>query len=349
MKINQSWRTWTPKLYAWLSLLLGVVSAWWMDHSAAHAPFIAAISVFSCLAMFGYSALKRVSNLQHAAQQAPRWRQSSYWLIMTAMQSATQQVLFFATPFYARAACWLGLQPVFVAILVGAAAVTLWTPWHRFILEHSIWGALFAAMALFAGLDIALPILGFGHVLALWVAYVAAAMSAAGLMIWGTPKRIGHTLGAIGCMAAGGLVLQSSIVRAAIPPAPLRLVRAAIGERVVALDLVGPTTHFNAAPPELACFTEVWAPRGVNDALLHDWYKDGVLVDTIALTLRGGAQAGFRTWSVKQHLGEHPEGSWRCLARTASEQVLGATEVQIGARKSTQGPGRYGLLEKGKW
>ncbi len=327
-----------PELFAWLSLLLGVVGAWWMDHSPEHAPFVAAASVFACVAMFAYSAMMRADALQHTASAAlPRWRAPSRWLVMTAMQSATQQVLFFATPFYARAACWLGLQPLFVAVLGTAAAVTLWSPSHQFILEHPILGALFAALALFAGLNVALPILGVGNAMALQAAYLAAASSAAALVIWGLPKRALHTALATAGVLCGWLLLQTDLLRAAIPPAPLRLVRAAIGERVVGLDLLGATERFAAPPASMTCFTEVWAPRGVREALVHTWYKDGVLVDTVALTVRGGAREGFRTWSVKQNLGERPGGTWRCLARTASGQVLGATQVLVGGADAGDG------------
>lgn len=328
---SSDWRAKAPRVFAWVSLLLGVASAWWMDHSPEHAPFVAGASVFACLGMFAQGCLTRTHTLQQeASAPAPLWHRSSRWMIMTAMQSATQQVLFFATPFYVRAACWLGLQPLFVGALIVAAGVTFWSPSHRFILEHPVFGAVYAAFSLFAGLDVALPILGVGNDVALTAAYAAAAFSAAGLIVWGLPKRLLHTCGAIACVAVGWLCLQTNAVRQAIPPAPLRLIDAAIGERIEALSLVGATRDFAVAPSEMTCFTEVWAPRGVSDTLVHAWFKDGTLKDTIALTLRGGAKAGFRTWSTKQHLGEAPAGVWRCEVRTASGQVLGAAHVHVG-------------------
>ena len=318
-----------PAVFAWLSLVTGLLSAWWMDRSPQRAPEVAIASVASWVAMFVYIAFL------HAQRQQPerraRWRTTGHAVALYATQSASQSVLFFATPFYVRASCWLGLQTLFVATLAVAAAATLWDPWHRFILAHPVFGAAFQGIATFAGLNVVLPILGLSNAWSLYVSYAFAAAAAPSMVLWALPhRRPQHALGALACTAMGAIVLMLPQVRAAIPPAPLRMVHAAMGSHMLDLDLADATAHFDVPPEQLVCFTEVWAPRGINDEIVHLWYKDGVLIDTIELALRGGAHIGFRTWSTKQNLSSRPDATWRCRVQTATGQVLGETSVTIG-------------------
>jgi len=102
-----------------------------------------------------------------------------------------------------------------------------------------------------------------------------------------------------------------------------------MGSAMRGLDLADPTLAFSRVPPQLVCATLIDAPRGLHDALWHIWSKDGVVVDRIALTIRGGVAAGFRTWSAKQNLGDSPQGIWGCEVVTESGQSLGGAQVLV--------------------
>ena len=53
------------------------------------------------------------------------------------------------------------------------------------------------------------------------------------------------------------------------------------------------------------------------------------VVDRIELEIRGGREAGFRTYSVKQNFGPEPSGTWSCAVETASGQFLGERRIVI--------------------
>jgi hypothetical protein len=118
-------------------------------------------------------------------------------------------------------------------------------------------------------------------------------------------------------------------VRRLVPAAPMRLVEGSLGTQFEEMTLADPATELRGAPAQLVCFTSLWAPRGVRDALVHVWIKDGVEVDRIPLEIRGGRASGFRTWSVKQNLGAGPFGTWTCSVETASGQYLGERSVLL--------------------
>ncbi|MCA9555979.1 MAG: DUF2914 domain-containing protein, partial [Myxococcales bacterium] len=114
-----------------------------------------------------------------------------------------------------------------------------------------------------------------------------------------------------------------------VPPAPLSLAEAAVGTLVVERWVSDPTERFEVAPPQITCATAIRAPRGLQDALRHEWWHDGARVDVVDLDVRGGREEGFRTWSTKRNLGPRPQGRWRCRVVTAAGQVVGQIRFEI--------------------
>src|SRR5262249_4480440 len=91
--------------------------------------------------------------------------------------------------------------------------------------------------------------------------------------------------------------------RATVPPAPLFLARAGAAREVANLE---PVEAVGGAVAEatvrawgrLAAFTAVYAPAGLRQPIEHVWTRDGAVVARIPLvTIQGGRQQGFRTWS----------------------------------------------------
>ncbi|MCO4746006.1 MAG: DUF2914 domain-containing protein [Proteobacteria bacterium] len=128
-----------------------------------------------------------------------------------------------------------------------------------------------------------------------------------------------------------------------VPPLPLVLKRAAVAtdvertadgpeladpiwtDSLMRLVLGRPTVRW--APGEkVLVYTAVHAPTGMDLELIHEWehYDPSaggwVSTDRIPLTVRGGREGGWRTWSTKTRLSE---GDWRVRVQTPYGQELG--------------------------
>ena len=307
----------------WASLVSGIAGGLLMDRDPRRAGWVLLISAlgWAALLVFRLLAHSEKSHSTRDSWHVGRW--ISRWLT----QQGTQLLLFFALPFYVRAAAPVWGHAVFLGAIGLAAGLTLWDPLYQAIVHRPLAGALLQAVATLAGLGVVLPMLGLANGVSLTVAAaITGAVLPCTVLTSHEPRRMLYLLAA-GGVAVGLVALESSgWLGAVMPAAPLRMSAAAIGTEVVNMELRDATTEFALPPARLACFTRIWAPRGVQDALYHVWQHNGREVDRIALPVHGGREQGFRTWSVKQHLGP---GAWVCLTVTQSNQILGRAAVLI--------------------
>ena len=245
-----------------------------------------------------------------------------------ANQSLIHYSLLFSAPFYLEACAWTPLQCVFAGVFALAVIIASWDPWCARVLLSSSFGPLLLAFASFVGWNAALPMLGVPQRVSIWASTAAVAV--------GIPL-LNLTSGVTGPRRAWAIVIGASLPILlmvggveAIPPAPLRVIDARIGTDVVDREPVGTREHFEKAPGELVCWTAVRAPRGLRDDLLHVWRHDGNIVRIVKVSLRGGRQAGFRTWS-RQQVGRAARGHYRCDVVTTLGQHLGGTSVSVGS------------------
>jgi hypothetical protein len=301
-----------PKILPWISLVLGISSAIGMDRRPERAWLIA------LAAAMGWLLLAALSILEAASSRALVARAARFGAAFGS-QSLLQLCLFFAAPFFIRAAA-IPAHWGFVGVVVAAAAVTLWTPLSDALLRRPAPAAALQAIATFAGLDCVLPLLGLSNRASL---VIATLWSAAGLPLIALTRKarlrssivvaLALTLGII----AGGARF--------VPPAPLRFVTGQMGTRVVDRRVMDPAASFHA-PPQLVCFTAIAAPRGLRDRLRHVWRQDHKLRGDVPLEIRGGRAQGFRTWST--HRGVGP-GTWTCTVETESGQLLGRVSATV--------------------
>jgi hypothetical protein len=302
------------RLLPWTSLVIGLGSAIWMDRRPERAPVVA------LAAGVGWILLAVLAVLEAAASKALVARAARLGAAIGSA-SVVQLCLFFATPFFARAAA-LPVHWAFVAVVAAAGAATLWTPLSDALLRHPVAGPALQGVATFAGLDCVLPLLGLSNRVSL---ILAIAWTAAGLPVLALARRarpagpILVALALVGGYLAGGARV--------VPPAPLRFVEGQIGTRVVERQLVDPAARFDKAPEQLVCFTAIAAPRGLRDRLHHVWRHDGAPPGDVTLEIRGGRPQGFRTWST--HRGITP-GKWTCTVETDSGQRLGRVSARVG-------------------
>ena len=317
------------RLVPFVSLVLGVASALMMDRGPENAALVAlsAIGLWATLLVMlwlGRTVTEDAGPLRH------RLVSLAHFFSLLATQSLVQFALFFALPFYLSAAGDDPAHWVFLALLVSLSVATLWDPLTERMLTAPLLAPLLPAFGSFAALTAVLPGLGLSTEHALWI---AAATSGAGALLIGAasavPGRRGRVL-ASGLVVVALLPLSLWLGAARfVPAAPLRLVRAEIGTSRNGKWVEGVAERFAQAPGRLFCATAIASPVGVRDRLFHLWTKDGVERARVALDIRGGRGAGYRTQS-RITVGSPERGTFRCSVVTASGQRLGGVSVQVG-------------------
>jgi hypothetical protein len=309
----------------WFSLVGGIVGAVWMDRRESQAPLIAAGSAASWVGLVIGSLLHR--KYHHQARETGAFKKALRFTTLATNQSLVQLSLFFCAPFYVAAFVWTPLEVVFAVLFVLAVVASLWDPLTEYALLHPAWGPLLLAFSSFVAWNAVLPMLGVPHRIGVWAAAGAVSLAIPLVQVLrGVSRR--DLAYALGVAVLLPLVLWLGGVRA-LPPAPLRVVQAAIGTHVENRQLKDPKPSFKRSPGALVCFTAIQAPMGLKDQLTHVWRHDGEITQTIPLTVKGGRKLGFRTWS-RLPISMRAEGKYRCDVVTTLGQTLGGASVTIG-------------------
>jgi hypothetical protein len=331
----KTWKQRFRRLLPWLSLSLGLATAVLMERSAERAPIVVLAAGAGWMLVAAFVLAARYAADRAGVGPLPDQRRRVAEKIaelseVAGIQALVQHCVFFTLPFYVRASSPRIDHAVFLLILAAAGATTLWDPFFERLIARGPWRGLLQATAAFAGLNCTLPMLGLSNRLSLYAAAGLAVLGSPLLVRLGRRAREGVSKRILLEITLASLVPFLAVIAAApaIPPAPLELEAIAIGTRVADKTLVDPTDRFTSAPPQLACYTRIAAPRGLSDALFHVWRRNGVEVDRIPLALTGGRRDGFRTWSIKKRLGE-ARGTWTCAVETAVGQALGSKQVEV--------------------
>lgn len=229
------------------------------------------------------------------------WRLRAQLVINYFAKNFYQQLLFFILPIY-----WLSTTPgssnvVFVLLIAVAALLsTMDIVYDRHIAMRRVLTALFFAFSVFAGAAAALPILWqIDTMNALWLAALVAAGGATTLLV--SERRIDWQR----TWFAGGLIVLGLFVaveygRPLIPPAPLRLQRAAFGTQIINHEVTQPVTSTPTdARSQLYVLTVIYAPQRLHERVRHVWYQDGHAIKHsryYEVDPDGGAR-GYRLWS----------------------------------------------------
>jgi hypothetical protein len=229
------------------------------------------------------------------------WRLRAQLVINYFNKNFYQQLLFFMLPIY-----WLSTTPgsanvVFVVLLATAALLsTMDIVYDRHVAMRRVLTALFFAFAVFAGATAALPILWkIDTASALWLSAVIAAGGATTLLV--SERRIDwQRTWFAGGLIVLGLFLAVEYGRALIPPAPLRLQRAAFGTQVLDNEVtrVSRTTPLDVRS-QLYVLTVIYAPQRLHERVRHVWYQDGRAIKRSRFyeIEPSGDARGYRLWS----------------------------------------------------
>ncbi len=252
------------------------------------------------------------------------------------IQTLYHGLLLFVLPGYFASTTLDAITVGFFAVLSAAALLTTVDPWYQAVIHPRPWlGLALCGFALFAGLNVALPLIGVPPAIAV---VGSAALAALGLMPtyfrragrWPAAALRAATVAAFAVAAAWAL-------RPAIPPAPVSLVRPTLARAVLDLEPVDPVGRVSVdelrAWGGLFAFTPVAAPAALRQPIEHRWRHEGRVVSTVRLPtpVRGGRPGGFRTFSRKGDFPADPRGAWTVDVVTASGQLIGRVRFRVHA------------------
>ncbi|HXU90996.1 MAG TPA: DUF5924 family protein [Methylomirabilota bacterium] len=247
------------------------------------------------------------------------------------VQTLYHGVLLFLLPAYWAATTLTSYNVVFFLLLVFLALLATVDPWYHTIVHPHPWmGYLFFVVSLFGALNLALPLVYLPPAWALlssaWLATVALTPAVCRARAW--PWRLGFAVTAlVGFAVAAGVVY----IRIAIPPAPLFLAQSRVAWDVGTPDSPQPPSPIPAAALEsqgLVAHTAIYAPAGLRTPVQHVWRQNGVIVNVIPLTVEGGRQQGYRTFSRKHSFPANPAGRWTVDVLTRG-QLIGRLRFRV--------------------
>jgi hypothetical protein len=291
-----------------------------MDRRPERAWLIAGAAGVGWLALAAFTLFESVDVRRLTRRRALAARAARASSAMGA-QSLIQLCLFFSVPFFVRAVS-VPVHWVFTAVVIVAAAATLWDPFCTALLRRPATAALLQGIATFAGLDCVLPLLGMSNRVSLLIATLAA--------VFGVPFAVGggwrrRVLTVLATSAAVAMAAYTGGARL-IPPAPLQFVSGAMGSAIENRELVDAKTIFETSPERMVCATAIAAPRGLRDHLRHVWRQDGARRGEMTLAISGGRAQGYRAWSWKR---APSPGRWTCTVETETGQVLGRVAATV--------------------
>ncbi|MBT8493454.1 MAG: DUF2914 domain-containing protein [Deltaproteobacteria bacterium] len=254
-----------------------------------------------------------------------------------------QQMLFFLVPLYASSATWSLTSPnwwIVVVLLVFAVLSTMDLVFDNIVMEHRLLASFMYGVCMFGVLNLILPmVFGWPHFQALTVAagLTAPAVALLSFRVRAVIRPLG-LLVTIG--AAAGLMAAAWVGRIAIPPAPTAMSAGAIGH--------GKPGQYECLPgrkrripanqlEDLRCVTEIAAPGGLADRIIHRWTLDGKLVhEDVAQRIPGCDGEVLRTRIPV--VPAAPIGSWRCTAYTDEGQLLGVLKAEVAEARQPARP-----------
>jgi hypothetical protein len=250
------------------------------------------------------------------------------------IQSLYHGLLLFVLPAYYASATLTSLNVGFVALLAALTLLATFDPWYHAIVHPRPWlSYVFFVVAIFAALNVALPLVGVPPYAALVASAFAAVVALtpvvrrARQLPWATAARF---------TVAAGIAVASvaAIACAFIPPVPLTLARASLAWAEASVDSLEPAVSSIAADElrqrGLTAYTSIYAPAGLRQPIEHVWRQEGTIINVVRLSpVLGGRREGFRTFSRKTEFPPDPRGRWTVDVMTASGQLIGRLRFRV--------------------
>jgi hypothetical protein len=243
-----------------------------------------------------------------------------------------QQMFFFLTPIYASSATWsFASRNWWIAPLLLACAIvsTMDLVFDHFVMERRWLASAMYGVAMFALLNVLMPLVAeCDHLAALIIAAAATPTSVALLSF--SVRTVLSPQGALLTLAmTGGLLAAVWTGRVAIPPAPLAMAETAVGHGTFGSYECMPSSAHQLRADQLdglRCGSLVREPGGLKEPIVHAWFHAGVLVARVTperVSCDGDAMV-YRSVLPPEALPAKPEGKWTCETFTEGGQLVGS-------------------------
>jgi hypothetical protein len=234
-------------------------------------------------------------------------------------------------PSYYSAATATSPNAPLVVLLALAALLTTVDPWYRALVHPHPWlRCVLLGLAMFAGLNVALALIGIRPIVAAVGSAGLAGIALAPALRW--PGRVDWVRAIVRAAAVAAVVMSAVWIDPVwVPPAPMFIARAVAARDVVDFEPVDVVVDgvVNSATVlswgSFAAYTAVYAPAGIQQSIEHVWYRDGMRVARIPLAapVMGGRREGFRTFSRRRGWQPPIAGRYRVDVVTTSGQLVG--------------------------
>lgn len=165
-----------------------------------------------------------------------------------------------------------------------------------------------------------------------------------------------HTVNVVASTAAVFILINVLYFTNVIPPLPLSLQDAGVHHSITRTDngtyLVQTETQgwlgffrlvprFHSSPGEpIYFYSAVFSPTSLNTEIIHEWQtydsrRGWITADRIPLSVRGGRDGGYRTYSVKSGL---KPGAWRVNVETPAGAILGRFRFNVLSQSGVPAP-----------
>jgi len=262
-----------------------------------------------------------------------------------------QQMFFFLTPLYASSATW-SLQSInwWLAPLLFVCAVvsTMDLVFDNFIMERRLLASAMYGLAVFAMLNVMMPLLlGLDHATGLVVA--AAATPAAVALLSFSVRQVLSPQGAVLTIGSTGVLLAAVwFGRIAIPPAPLAMPETSVGHGTVgSYECLPPSKHRIRATKldGLRCGSMLREPGGIKEPVVHVWRLNGTEIHRQTpdqMQCEDGDAVVFRSYLPPEKLPSNPVGTWSCVTYTSRGQLVGLRKFEVYADDKAAPPSGSG-------
>src|SRR4051794_22325609 len=248
-----------------------------------------------------------------------------------------QQMFFFLTPLYASSATWSfhsfnwWLAPL---LLVCAVVSTMDLVFDHFIMERRWLASAMYGLAMFALLNVLLPlVMGTDHLTSLIVA--AAATPASVALLSFSVRQVLSPQGALLTLAMTGVMLAGVWYgRTLIPPVPLAMAETTVGHGTPGSYECLPASKHAIRATELdnlRCGSLLREPGGLKEPVIHVWLHKGHEVARLSpdrLRCDGDGEV-FRSYLPKDKLPKDPLGAWTCETFTVGGQLVGVRKFDV--------------------
>jgi hypothetical protein len=250
-----------------------------------------------------------------------------------------QQMFFFLTPLYAMSATWSlsswnwWLAPL---LLVCAVVSTMDLVFDNFIMERRLLASAMYGLAMFAMLNVMLPLLlGVDHLTGLIVA--AAATPASVALLSFSIRQVLSPQGALLTIGiTAGLLAAVWYGRRVIPPAPLAMPETAVGHGSEGGYECLPGSKHKIRAHQLdglRCGSMLREPGGLKEPVVHVWtFRGKRIVPPIKpteLQCDDAEATVFRTYFPQDKLPADPTGKWSCETFTVGGQLVGIRKFEV--------------------